>query len=397
VNEPDGGTVLDAVVVGAGISGLAVARDLVAAGRSVRVLEARGRVGGRLDSVDGLDLGATWFWPNEPRIQQLISDLGVAVHEQHLAGDAVYHDPNGMQRLQGNPIDVRSGRFVRGADSIARAVARELPDGVVHLDTAVTGIVFRSGSESARHSDGPLDGIIESAAEISTAAGRHAARHVVLALPPALAVERLSFAPELPPELRELARSTPVWMGGLTKVVIRYADAFWRSAGLSGSGISHVGPIRELHDMSGVDGLPAALFGFVLARRVGEPTVTEAAVVEQLVAMFGPDAAAPEAVHIRDWRAESNTSPVGVERLTSYEWFGDRRYAEPAAGGRLHWSSTETSPDYPGHIEGALVAAQRAARAVIGATDLQPPAANADRVPSLAALPATAAATGDTP
>ncbi len=113
----------DVAIVGAGISGLALARHLVDAGLDVVVLEARDRVGGRLHAVDGFDLGATWFWPNEPRVQALIGDLGVPIHAQHLDGDAVYHDPGGMQRLDGNPIDVASGRFVGGASSLARGGA----------------------------------------------------------------------------------------------------------------------------------------------------------------------------------------------------------------------------------------------------------------------------------
>jgi monoamine oxidase len=41
-------------------------------------------------------------------------------------------------------------------------------------------------------------------------------------------------------------------------------------------------------------------------------------------------------------------------------------YQEPAANGRLHWASTETAPVAPGHIEGAIAAAERAAAAIIG-------------------------------
>lgn len=347
MNERD----VDVAIIGAGISGLATARHLVAAGLSIVVLEARNRVGGRLDSVDGLDLGATWFWPNEPRIQKLVADLGVPVHEQHLAGDAVYHDPSGVQRLQGNPIDVRSGRFVRGADSLTRAVAAGLPAGTVRLATEATTISFGA------------TGVVD----VATSSGIVAARHVVLALPPALAVERLAFDPELPTDLVALARRTPVWMGGITKVVARYPDAFWRRSGLSGSGVSSVGPMREVHDMSGVDGVPGALFGFVPAGQVVEPTVTETALVEQLVTLFGPDAAEFEALHIRDWRDEPHTSPADVEQLTAYEHFGDHRYGEAAGDGRLHWASTETSREFPGHIEGALVAAERTARAITAA------------------------------
>jgi monoamine oxidase len=52
-------------VVGAGVAGLAAARELRRHGRRVRVVEARGRVGGRVHTVDlggvAADLGAAWL------------------------------------------------------------------------------------------------------------------------------------------------------------------------------------------------------------------------------------------------------------------------------------------------------------------------------------------------
>lgn len=58
---------VDLVVVGAGAAGLAAARTLVAAGRSVVVVEARGRIGGRTHTDDAVfsgvpfDRGAHWL------------------------------------------------------------------------------------------------------------------------------------------------------------------------------------------------------------------------------------------------------------------------------------------------------------------------------------------------
>lgn len=64
----------NAIVVGAGIAGLIAARNLQRHGLTTTVLEARNRVGGRIESIkvaDGwIDLGATWHWPNEPCVRE---------------------------------------------------------------------------------------------------------------------------------------------------------------------------------------------------------------------------------------------------------------------------------------------------------------------------------------
>ena len=348
----------DVVVVGAGIAGLAATAALVAAGRDTVCLEARERIGGRLLSPSAppgaLDLGATWFWDGERRVAELAARLGINTFEQHLAGDMLVQDATGVRRLPGNLIDAPACRFTPGAEALARALAAELPADVVRLGSPVTAI--RPGAT------GGLD--------VRTPGAVLHAEHVVVAVPPALALARIDFGSQLSPELVNLARATPVWMGAVAKVVARYRAAFWRDAGLAGAAVSRTGPLQELHDMSGPDGRPAALFGFAAAQAVG-PGV-EQAVTAQLTQLFGPDAAEPEALHIQDWSGERWTAPAAVHRLADHSLFGHPLYQRPALEGRLHWASTETATQYAGHIEGALAAAERAVTASLNTEEADP-------------------------
>ncbi|WP_308039856.1 FAD-dependent oxidoreductase [Streptomyces sp. PSKA30] len=345
----------DVAVVGAGASGLAAATALHAAGRDTVCLEARDRIGGRLLSAStshpdrALDLGATWFWDGEERVRDLAARSGIKTFDQHLAGDTLLQDTTGIHRPAGNLIDAPSRRFATGSQSLASALATVLPTDTLRLNTPVTAI----------HPNG------RNGLDVHTPDGTLHAEHVILAVPPALALERIDFGDALPADLVHLARSTPVWMGAVAKVVAQYPFAFWRERGLAGAAFSRTGPLQEIHDMSGPGGRPAALFGFAHARTV-RPGFDKA-VTAQLAQIFGPAAATPDVLHVQNWSAERWTSPSTVQRLADYSLFGHPLYQRPTLDGRLHWASTETATEHAGHIEGALASGERAALTVLAA------------------------------
>lgn len=86
----------DVIVLGAGYAGLAAADSLAAQGKSVLVLEARDRVGGRTCTVhyqDGLwlDLGGQWLGPTQTRMYELAARFDKTVWPNYLQGRNIVH------------------------------------------------------------------------------------------------------------------------------------------------------------------------------------------------------------------------------------------------------------------------------------------------------------------
>jgi monoamine oxidase len=86
----------DVVIVGAGLAGLAAARDVVAAGKSALVLEARKRVGGRtlnqpIGGGEVIEVGGQWIGPTQDALAALAKDVGVGTYKTFNEGDNVYY------------------------------------------------------------------------------------------------------------------------------------------------------------------------------------------------------------------------------------------------------------------------------------------------------------------
>jgi monoamine oxidase len=129
---------VEVVVVGAGLAGLVAARDLVAHGHSVVVVEARDRVGGRvvnLPTADGtmLELGGQWVGPTQDRVIGLAEDLGEQLFSTYNDGDNVVVYRGRHRRYRGAipklpaPVLADIGQAQLRLDRMAKSVPLDEP------------------------------------------------------------------------------------------------------------------------------------------------------------------------------------------------------------------------------------------------------------------------------
>jgi len=338
------------VIIGGGLSGLSLAHHLHTAGRHFQVLEARGRLGGRIkglqDAGHTFDLGPSWYWPGQPRMAKLAADLDLTTYEQYAAGDLMFESANGdAQRGAGFSSMEGSWRIEGGMAAIIYQLSSQLPPSQVMLNAQVTNIAQN---------------------EVSLADGtKFHADNIVLACPPRVA-SNLTFTPDID---RAALGEIPTWMGGQAKFVATYDTPFWRDSGLSGDAMSRCGPLAEIHDASPNDATLGALFGFVgvpINVRAGHHDALVSAALDQLARLFGEQARTPRKAHLEDWAIQSETSSTADQQpLMAHPSYGLPSRLNGLWAGTLHFGATETAHDFGGYLEGALVRAETLANLLI--------------------------------
>src|SRR3954447_14007977 len=263
------------------------------------------------------------------------------------AGDE--NNPGTFERL----IDVQGGaqerRFVQGAQSLSLRMAAA-PGDRVQLATPVRKVVQTA------------DGVQVVSDRLTVRAAR-----AILALPPTLA-GRIEYDPPLPTARDQYTQHSP--QGRLIKVEAIYPRPFWRDAGLTGAVVSNTGPGKICYDVTPADNSVGGLLAFVggdAARQWGDDHAKlGAAVVQQFVTFFGPQAASPREVAVQDWNDEIRSRGAPVHLLGPGTLTQDRE-AIWAPIGRLHWAGTETATFWHGYMDGAISSGRRAAAEVLGA------------------------------
>jgi monoamine oxidase len=414
----------EVVIVGAGFTGLSAASELAAHDIEFVLLEARDRVGGRVESAvnalgERIDTGGQFLCRDMPALMRLASLYGKTLVHAPVDGafvtqpslpderaDLMYSQSGAIrERMNGiQPDDPAIAGLTVAAwlqrqddDADAKSAFRSMVEGLwcqdadriplwylIENDRRITnevselqyflGETMQSlAQDMARRLgdrlvlEAPATSIEHRAAgvRVATPTGTFEAQTVLVAVPPVMA-SRIHYSPALP---ALLTRALEAWRSGtVIKVQLRYERAFWRDQGLSGMVMW-----RDLHglftcDASSDAGRPSLLvfIGGLLAlrwRALGEAGLRQE-LIARLTAALGPEAAAFIAMTPRDWTGDS-WSGGGYSDLILDQ---DARDAEPvlrAGNGRVQFASSELSPSFPGYVEGAIVTGQIAARKIM--------------------------------
>ena len=335
----------DILIIGAGLTGLTIAYALRDSGLTIKIVEARSRIGGRIETVttdDGVkvEMGATWLGSAHTYLARLLAELGIETFEQIIGETAIYEaistSPHYLARIPPNPEP--SLRIAGGSEVLIKKLSSFISSENVFLDTKVASIKQKE--------EGAITDCIHSIFK---------SKIVISTLPPNLLVSSINFEDQLPESLVSIAKNTHTWMGESIKIALTYSTPFWRNEELSGTIMSNVGPIPEMYDHSNVSDNKYALMGF-LNGSYFQLTKEERLVLimKQLKKYYGELAEPYTSYEERVWRSEAETFTPYESNVLPHQLNGDDLYQKSYLKDRLLLAGTETSSYYPGYMEGAV-------------------------------------------
>ena len=412
----------DSIIIGAGAAGLMAARELVLAGKSVRVLEASNRIGGRIftqhDALSGMpiELGAEFVHGEAKETTRLLDEARLAtisvagVHHESENGRieplggawnrmSLVFDHLNPRRKHDRPVQEFLDERPGGARlSEERKLARGFVEGFEAADMRL--ISEKSLAEQGDPTEGASEARrivrgygallefmlrdIEGRIRLRTAAhriettdtgvrivdrrgGQHRARTVILAVPLTV-LQDVSLAIE--PDASNMRRAaSQLVMGHAMRVNVVLKERFWEQK---------VADLSYLHTPKGqfavwwtqrpvVSPMLTAWAGGPPAMALSHSADIESVVLAEMARAFklrrARVDAVVESVHTHDWTRDVHVrgaySYVGVGGITA-----PKRLARPLSA-NVFMAGEAGEPDDGGTVEAAIRSGRRAAGQVL--------------------------------
>ena len=342
------------IIIGAGLSGLLTGYRLQKEGIPFKILEARDRIGGRINTVTGVnltpvELGATWFTEQHTHLIALLNELAIDYFKQHMDNSVFYQTTAASPaQIVQIPKQPSSYRISGGTSELIRTLLQKITPENIVLNQSASTIKFDENNFFVSATD------------------HFKADQIVLAIPPKLWAKRILFTPLLPKNLLQIASQTHTWMEDAIKVALIYKHPFWQEEKIPATLFSNTGPITEFYDHCNHKRSKFALCGFIHPSFKNQThTERKSSIINQVTTIFGTKAA--EYIDYKEciWSDEEFTFEASNTTLYPHQNNGNPIFNNTFFDGKLFISNTESASEFPGYMEGAVQAADLTAQKII--------------------------------
>lgn len=337
------------IIIGAGLTGLSISYFLKKKGINTQIIEARNRVGGRIETIKGnqdspMEMGATWLGKKHQALVSFLEELNIGVFQQYIHGTTFFETMSFTppQKFEIPASEEPSFRIQGGTSSLISKLTNEIGMDNISLNQAISTIEKKENSIS-----------------ISTKEGKtFDADFVISTIPAKLFAQSVECIPSLPKGAVTVFENTQIWMEGSVKFAVEYASPFWREKGLSGAVFSQSSLIPEMYDHTNFEKNKFALKGF-LNGSVSQYSKKEREemVIQNLKKFFGSDSENHIGYFDRIWEKEKFTFSPTANFIPSHYNNGHPIYQNTFWDNSFFMAGTETSPNFGGYMEGAIQSA----------------------------------------